>query len=437
MDASKNVAGPVRVGLIGCGIVGGATAQILLEHADELRQRAGVPIQIGKVAVRSLSKPRPVTLDPTIWTTDAMEVVNDPDIDVVVEVMGGIEPARDLILAALANGKHVVTANKELLANLGKELMDAADAAGRDLLFEAAVGGGIPIIRPLKESLAGDRVKRVTGIVNGTTNFILTRMSETGETFTEALGEAERLGYTELDPSADIEGFDAAAKLAILASIAFNARVLAGDVNREGITRVTPEDISAAHELGYEVKLLAVAEAQDGRVSVHVNPAMIPRTHPLASVRDVFNAVFVEGERSGELMFFGRGAGGGPTGSAVVGDIIEIARNIQSGGRSVGCTCYHNNAEIQPRDEAAVRYYIVLSVTDQPGVLASVAGVFAEHGVSIASVRQEGAGDEATLVLITHTSPEGSHQATFRDLESLEAVKEIASRMRVEGAPEE
>ena len=438
MDASKNAAGgSVRVGLIGCGIVGGATAQILLEHAAELSQRAGVPIEIGKVAVRSLTKARAVTLDPGLWTTDALEVVNDPDIDVVVEVMGGIEPARDLILAALANGKHVVTANKELLANLGKELMDAAEAAGRDLLFEAAVGGGIPIIRPLKESLAGDRVKRVTGIVNGTTNFILTRMSETGETFSEALGEAERLGYTELDPSADIEGFDAAAKLAILASIAFNARVLAGDVNREGITRVTPDDISAAHELGYEVKLLAVAEAQDGKVSVHVNPAMIPRTHPLASVRDVFNAVFVEGEKSGELMFFGRGAGGGPTGSAVVGDIIEIARNIQSGGRSVGCTCYHDNAEIQPRDEAAVRYYIVLSVTDQPGVLASVAGVFAEHGVSIASVRQEGAGEEATLVLITHTSTEGSHQATFRDLESLESVKEIASRMRVEGAPEE
>ena len=438
MDASKNAAGgSVRVGLIGCGIVGGATAQILLEHAAELSQRAGVPIEIGKVAVRSLTKARAVTLDPGLWTTDALEVVNDPDIDVVVEVMGGIEPARDLILAALANGKHVVTANKELLANLGKELMDAAEAAGRDLLFEAAVGGGIPIIRPLKESLAGDRVKRVTGIVNGTTNFILTRMSETGETFSEALGEAERLGYTELDPSADIEGFDAAAKLAILASIAFNARVLAGDVNREGITRVTPDDISAAHELGYEVKLLAVAEAQDGKVSVHVNPAMIPRTHPLASVRDVFNAVFVEGEKSGELMFFGRGAGGGPTGSAVVGDIIEIARNIQSGGRSVGCTCYHDNAEIQPRDEAAVRYYIVLSVTDQPGVLASVAGVFAEHGVSIASVRQEGAGEEATLVLITHASTEGSHQATFRDLESLESVKEIASRMRVEGAPEE
>ena len=438
MEQTRNDApGPVRVGLLGCGIVGGATAQILLEHAGELRQRAGVPIEIKKVAVRSLSKARQVTLDPGVWTTDATEVVNDPEIDVVVEVIGGIEPARDLILAALGNGKHVVTANKELLANLGKEMLDAAETAGRDLLFEAAVGGGIPIIRPLKESLAGDRVKRVTGIVNGTTNFILTRMSETGETFTEALGEAERLGYTELDPSADIEGFDAASKLAILASIAFNARVLAGDVNREGITRVTPEDISAAHELGYEVKLLAVAEDQDGYVSVHVNPAMIPRTHPLASVRDVFNAIFVEGEKSGEMMFFGRGAGGGPTGSAVVGDIVEIARNIRSGGRSVGCTCYHDNARIQPRDEALVRYYIVLSVTDQPGVLASVAGVFAEHGVSIASVRQEGAADEATLVLITHTATEGSHQATFRDLESLEAVKEIASNMRVEGASEE
>ncbi|MGH2755531.1 MAG: homoserine dehydrogenase [Actinomycetota bacterium] len=427
----------VGVGLLGCGIVGGATAQILLEHDAELRRRAGIPIEIRKVAVRSLAKARPVTLGAEVWTTDPNDVVNDPEVDVVVEVIGGIEPARDLILAALKNGKHVVTANKELIANLGKEMLDGAEAAQRDLLFEAAVGGGIPIIRPLKESLAGDRVKRVTGIVNGTTNFILTRMSEMGETFSEALGEAERLGYTELDPSADIEGFDAAAKLAILASIAFNARVVAGDVNREGISRVTPDDITAAHELGYEVKLLAVAEDHQGQVSVHVNPAMIPRTHPLASVRDVFNAIFVEGERSGELMFFGRGAGGGPTGSAVVGDIVEIARNIRSGGRSVGCTCYHDNAAIQPRDEAPVRYYIVLSVTDQPGVLASVAGVFADHGVSIASVRQEGAGDEATLVLITHTASEGNHQATFAGLQSLEVVKEIASRMRVEGAPEE
>jgi homoserine dehydrogenase len=428
---------PVRVGLLGCGIVGGATARILSERPEELARRAGIPLELARVAVRSLAKPRVIELDPGVLTTDPWEVVRDPDIDLVVEAIGGVEPARDLILEAIRSGKHVVTANKELLSTLGKEVMDAAEEAGVDVLFEASVAGGIPIIRPMKESLAGDRVSRVMGIVNGTTNFILTRMSETGESFGEALAEAERLGYTELDPSADIEGFDAAAKLAILASIAFNARVVAGDVHREGIARVSQSDIAAAHDLGYTVKLLAVAEMDDGEIAARVHPAMLPSTHPLASVRDVFNAVFVEGEESGELMFFGRGAGGPPTGAAVVGDIIEIARNIATGGRSPGCTCYHDRARIRPRDEALVRYYAVLSVLDQPGVLSAVAGVFAEHGVSISSVRQEGSGDEATLVLITHTAPEGQHQAIFKDLHTLDAVKNIESMMRVEGTHEE
>ena len=378
-----------------------------------------------------------MTLPPDMWTTDPWEVVNDPQIDVIVETIGGIEPARDLILAALKSGKHVVTANKELLSSLGRELMEAAEGAGVDLLFEAAVAGGIPIIRPLKESLAGDRVRRVMGIVNGTTNFILTRMSDTGATFAEALQEAESLGYAELDPTADIEGFDAAAKLSILASIAFNARVIAGDVFREGIARVSPSDISAAHDLGYEVKLLAVAEIDNGQVSARVYPSMVPKTHPLASVREVFNAIFVEGERSGELMFFGRGAGGGPTASAVVGDIVEIARNTVNGSKGIGCTCYHDRARIRPQDETRVRYYVVLDVRDQPGVLAAVAGVFAKHGVSIASVRQENSGGAATLALITHTGTEGAHQATFEDLGSLESVQRISSRLRVEGTGEE
>lgn len=303
---------PVRIGMLGCGIVGGATARILLDQSEELARRGGAPIELRRVAVRSLSKQRQVELPKEKWTTDASEVVRDPEIDVVVEVIGGIEPARDLIIEATENGKHVVTANKELLSTLGQDVMSAAERAGVDLLFEAAVAGGIPIIRPMKESLAGDRVRRVMGIVNGTTNFILTRMSETGESFAEALAEAERLGYTELDPTADIEGFDAAAKIAILASLAFNARVVAGDVEREGITRVTARDISAAHDMGYEVKLLAVAENEGGQVSARVNPAMLPKTHPLSAVRDVFNAVFVEGEEVGELMFFGRGAGGPP-----------------------------------------------------------------------------------------------------------------------------
>jgi len=427
----------VRVGLLGCGVVGGATARILVEHAPELAQRTGVPIEIARVAVRSLSKSRGVHLPRELWTTDPWEVVGDPSIDVVVEAIGGIEPARDLIIEALKSGKHVVTANKELLSTLGRELMDAAESSSVDLLFEAAVAGGIPIIRSMKESLAGDRVKRVMGVVNGTTNFILTRMSETGESFAEALAEAEALGYAELDPSADIEGFDAAAKLAILASVAFNARVVAGDVSREGIAHLTPSDISAAHDLGYEVKLLAVAELLDGEVSARVHPSMVPRTHPLAAVRDVFNAVFVEGEEVGELMFYGRGAGGGPTGSAVVGDLVEIARNLRNGTRGIGCTCYHDRARIRSQDETRVRYYIVLSVLDQPGVLSAVAGLFAKHGVSIASVRQEGRGEEAMLALITHVATEGQHNATFNELEELDAVRTIASRLRVEGTGEE
>jgi homoserine dehydrogenase len=427
----------IRVGMLGCGVVGGSAAHILRAHSAELRDRAGVTIELTKVAVRSSSKPRAVELPREVWTTDPWAVVDDPSIDVVVEVIGGIEPARDLILAALKSGKHVVTANKELLSSLGRELMEAAETAEVDLLFEAAVAGGIPIIRPMKESLAGDRVKRVMGIVNGTTNYILTRMSDTGSTFAEALAEAESLGYAELDPTADIEGFDAAAKLSILASIAFNARVIAGDVYREGISRVTPADIAAAHDLGYEVKLLAVAEMDDGQVSARVHPSMVPRNHPLASVRDVFNAIFVEGEQTGELMFFGRGAGGGPTGSAVVGDIVEIARNVVSGAKGIGCTCYHDRARIRSQDETRARYYVVLDVRDQPGVLAAVAGVFANHGVSIASVRQENADGEAILALITHTGTEGAHQATFKDLQALDAVYDITSRLRVEGTGEE
>jgi homoserine dehydrogenase len=429
--------GIVRVGFLGCGVVGGAAARILLEHAPDVEQRAAVPIEIARIAVRSLTKEREVELPDEIWTTDPWEVVNDPSLDVVVEVIGGVEPARDLILAALKSQKHVVTANKELLSSLGKELMDTAEEAGVDLLFEAAVAGGIPIIRPMKESLAGDRIKRVMGIVNGTTNYVLTKMSETGATFGEALADAERMGYAEMDPTADIEGFDAAAKLSILASIAFNARVIAGDVHREGISRVSPEDISAAHDLGYEIKLLAVAEQVEGQVSARVHPSMVPRSHPLASVRDVYNAVFVEGHEVGELMFFGRGAGGGPTGSAVVGDIVEIARNIGGGARGIGCTCYHDRARIRPHDETRVRYYVVLSVLDQPGVLSAVAGVFATQGISIASVRQEGSGDEATLALITHVATERQHQSTLRELHHLPVVKSIKSTLRVEGTGEE
>jgi homoserine dehydrogenase len=407
----------------------------LIEHGDDILRRAAVPIELARVAVRDTSKARGIDLASERWTSDAWSVVKDPEIDIVVEAIGGIDPARGLILASFAAGKPVVTANKELLSTHGQEVMDAADAAGVDFLFEASVGGGIPIVRPLKESLAGDRITRLMGILNGTTNFILTRMSETGGSFEEALGEAEQLGYTELDPSADIEGYDAAAKLAILSSIAFNARVVASDVHREGISRVSARDISAAHELGYEIKLLGVGELEEGAVSVRVYPAMLPQTHPLAAVRDVFNAVFVEGEETGELMFFGRGAGGGPSGSAVIGDVVGVARNFITGGRALGCTC-EGRAKLRPEEETPVRYYVVLSVADRPGVLSEVAGVFARHDISIASVRQEGTADEATLVAITHTATEGQHQATFADLSALSAVKSVDSTLRVEGTHE-
>ena len=422
--------------MLGFGVVGAATYRILDQHRDELEARAGARIQVTRIAVQDPSKRRDVEVAAGIMTGDASEVVEDPSIQIVVEAIGGVDPARDLISRAIAGGKHVVTANKELLSTVGAAIFQAAGEAGVDVLFEAAVGGGIPIIRPLRESLAGDRVHRVMGIVNGTTNFILTRMSETGGSFEEALAEADRLGYTEADPSADVDGHDAAAKLSILATLAFGSTVVASDIPREGITRVTAADISAAHELGYEVKLLAVAESEGGRIAARVHPAMLPKTHPLAAVRDVFNAIFVEGENVGELMFLGRGAGGAPTASAVASDVVEIARNIVSGGRSPLSAGYARVAAIRPPDEAPVRYYLVLSVADQPGVLATVAGVFAHQGISISSVRQEGPGDQATLVLITHAAGEGRHQATFSELESLDVVKEIASKMRVEGTSE-
>lgn len=431
------MAEPMNIGLLGYGVVGSAVARLLTEHSDEIARRAGVPVRVALIGVRDATKARAFDLPGARFTTDPREVVTDPAVDVVVEVMGGAEPARALILEAIANKKHVVTANKELLSTSGREVMSAAEVAGVDLLFEASVAGGIPIVRPLRESLAGDRVRRVMGIVNGTTNFILTRMSEMGEDFSSALEEATRLGYAEADPSADVDGHDAAAKIAILASLAFDARVVASDVPREGIARITRADIAAAHQMGYEVKLLAIAELDGDEISARVGPAMVPRTHPLASVRDVFNAVFIEADQVGELMFLGRGAGGAPTASAVVGDIVEVARNASEGARTPSYVGFHADARLRPEDQARTRYYVVLSVADQPGVLAEVAGTFARHDVSIASVRQEGSGDEATLMLITHTATEGSHRATFAELAALTVVKSVDSTIPVVGTSED
>ena len=423
---------PVRVGLLGCGNVGAALVQLLDEQGDAIESRTGIRLELAKVAVRNVGKARPVELSDDVLTHDAAAVVTADDIDVVVEVIGGIEPARTLVVDALKAGKPVVTGNKELLAHVGADLFAAAAAAGVDLLFEAAVAGGIPLIRPLRESLVGERITRVMGIVNGTTNYILTRMSEGGATYADALAEAQSLGYAERDPTADVEGYDAGAKAAIIATIAFGAHVVAGDVYHEGISGLTADDITFAHRLGYEVKLLAVAErGDDGRIGVRVHPAMLPKDHPLASVRESFNAVFIEGDAVGQLMFYGRGAGGGPTASAVMGDLIDAASNLRSGSSATLGPL--PRAEIRPIDENRSEYYLNLEVADRPGVLHAVAGVFAEHGVSIRSMEQEGLGDEARLVFITHEAVESAIQSTLADLAKLDAVDRITSMLRVLG----
>jgi homoserine dehydrogenase len=426
---------PVRVGLLGCGNVGAALVELIRTRSDDIAARTGVALEVARVAVRSTTKERSVALPEGVLTHDAAGLVTDPEIDIVVEVIGGIEPARELILDAIKAGKPVITANKELLANVGAELFAAADHAGVDLLFEAAVGGGIPVIRPLRESLAGERIDRVMGIVNGTTNYILTRMTEAGASYADALGEAQSLGYAERDPTADVEGYDAAAKAAIIASIAFGVRVVAGDVTNEGIAHMTRADIDYAAKMGYVIKLLAIAEQRDGpdgsEVGVRVHPAMVPAEHPLASVRDSFNAVFVEGAAVGALMFYGRGAGGFPTASAVLGDLIDAAVNRTRGSHaSIGAL---GKARIRPIDEVETAYYLNIDVFDRPGVLAAVAGVFGTQGVSIRSMEQEGLGNEARLVFITHIAREAAMQATVRDLHHLDAVDRITSVLRVIG----
>jgi homoserine dehydrogenase len=421
----------LRVGLLGCGTVGTAVARLLHDHREDIARRAGCRLEVSKVAVRDPSKRRDVPVHPSAFTADPMEVVDDPDVDIVCELMGGSEPAGSLILAAFDRDKPVVTANKELLSTRGRELFDASDAKGLDLYFEAAVGGGIPLVRPLKESLTGERLTSIIGIVNGTTNYVLTRMSEDGMSFAEALGEAQRLGYAEGDPTADVDGHDAAAKCAILASIAFNARVVAGDVYREGIGTVTTEDIEFARRLGYVVKLLAIAELHEERVAARVHPAMIPAGHPLAAVRDAFNGVFVEGPNVGELMFYGRGAGGEPTATAVVGDLVTVARNLLAGARGVGCTCFLERT-VRPMSEMEGQYYILLRVEDRPGVLAEIASVFGRNEVSIKSVWQEGTGADAQLVFITHRAREGSFQQAVTELGGVRAVEEVRSILRVE-----
>jgi homoserine dehydrogenase len=426
----------VRLALLGCGTVGSEVVRLLHDQAYDLTARVGARVEIAGIAVRRPDRDRAgLPVGPDLFTTDALALVKRDDVDMVVEVVGGIEPARTWLVEALRQGKGVVTANKALLAEDGGSLHDAAVAGGADLYFEAAVAGGIPLLRPLRESLHGDRINRISGIVNGTTNFILSAMDSTSASYTEALEEATALGYAEADPTADVEGFDAAAKAAILASLAFHTRVTAADVHREGVTEVTAADIVSAREMGCVIKLLCLAERSRGGIDVRVHPAMIPRSHPLAAVSGAYNAVFVEADAAGQLMFYGAGAGGAPTASAVLGDIVAVARHrvAPAGGpRQTGLEAYAE-LPMRPIGEVMTRYHVRLEVVDRPGVLASVAGVFARNDVSIATVHQAGRGTDATLVIVTHSAPDADLAATVGQLRALPVVRSVVSVLRVEG----
>jgi homoserine dehydrogenase len=426
----------LRVALLGCGVVGTQVARLLDEQADDLAERTGARLELAGIAVRRIAQPRP-GVDHALLTTDAMGLATRVDVDIVIEVIGGIEPARSLILAAMEAGKSVVTANKALLAEHGEQVHAASRAFGTDLYYEAAVAGAIPILRPLRESLAGDTVHRVLGIVNGTTNFILDRMDGSGADFGESLEEAQSLGYAEADPTADVEAFDAAAKAAILAGLAFHTRVTAADVYREGITEVTAADIASAKSLGRTVKLLAICErsgtnGSETGVAVRVHPAMIPRSHPLAAVGGAYNAVFVEAQSAGRLMFYGAGAGGTPTAAAVLGDVVAVARNRLAGTRGPELSTYAE-LPVLPMGDTLTRYHVSLDVADKPGVLAPVAEAFARHGVSIQAVRQTSRGDDALLIIVTHEARDADLAATVSELKALPVVRAVASVMRVEG----
>jgi homoserine dehydrogenase len=422
----------LKVGMLGAGVVGSQIARLLIANKSDLASRAGANLELVAIAVKD-SKLKRDGIPAALLTNDAKSIVNDPQIDLVIEVIGGIDPAKDLILTALNNGKSVVTANKALLAKHGAELYAAADKANVDLYYEAAVAGAIPILRPLRESLVGDHVIRVMGIVNGTTNYILTKMDENGAAFADALKEAQALGFAESDPTADIEGFDAAAKAAILAGLSFHSRVTDNDVYREGISKITAADVKVAKAMEMVIKLLAIAElTPEGAVSVRVHPALISRSHPLASVRESFNAVFVEAESAGQMMFYGKGAGGEPTASAVLGDLVAVARHRVTGGIGPKESDYAD-LKIAQIGQTKTRYLIRLNVADKPGVLESVAHVFASHQVSIQTVRQTGAGDKAELIVMTHSSNESSLSATVKDLKNLPVVTDVASVLRVEG----
>jgi len=423
----------VNIGLLGCGTIGSGVYHVLTKNADALTESAGRALSISRILVKAVDEPRPFEVDASIMTTDSREMLEDESIDVYIEVMGGLEPARTYALEVLGRGKSIATANKELVAHHGRELMEAAAATGAQVKFEAAVGGGIPLIRPMEESLGGDVVQKMLGIVNGTTNYILTQMSAEGSDYSDALVEAQKLGYAEADPSADVAGIDAASKLAILCSIAFKCGVTSDQVYREGIQAVRPDDIENAREFGYAVKLLAIASRANGGISARVHPTMIPLDHPLASVSGNFNAIFVIGESVGELMFYGQGAGSLPTATAILGDVVNIVRSL--GRPPVTRRSYWSRpGRVLPIEDTKTRYYMVLKVLDRPGVLAQIAGVFGEQRVSLESVVQKGIGDRAQIVLITHEVQERNFRAARDGLEKLDSVQEIPSVIRVESA---
>lgn len=424
----------INVAILGFGTVGQGTAKIIIDNASQWMKKCGADIKIRKVLVRNLNQKRMVDLPPGTLTDKWEDIIADRDIQVVIEVMGGIEPAKKYIIEAISKGKNIITANKDLLADHGEEIFNAANQYGVDVYFEASVAGGIPIIMPLKKSLAANNILQVMGIVNGTTNYILTKMSKEKMSYDEALKRAQELGYAEADPAADVGGYDAARKIAILASIAFHTRVKLNDVFIEGITNLTARDIQFAQELGYAVKLLGIARENQGKIEVRVHPALISANHPLANVNDSFNAVFVQGDAVGETMFFGRGAGQMPTASSVAGDLVSIANNIRNNSTGqLGCTCYEHK-EILSILEIHTKYYLRLYVVDRPGVLASIAGVFGENGVSLASVLQKNSSPDniAELVVITHAVKERDIQNALETIRNMPITKSIGNLIRVE-----
>ncbi|HXX36907.1 MAG TPA: homoserine dehydrogenase [bacterium] len=431
MTPGSTPARELRIGLLGCGTVGSAVIRLLRTNGEEIRRRTGLALRVVRVAVAHPEKSRGIVFEPGVLTGNAPEVVTDARVDCVTEVMGGVEPARTLLLDAIERGKSVVTANKQLVARHGPELFAAAARAGVDLRLEASVGGGLPVIQPLKESLAANRIGELWGILNGTTNYILTKMTSEGWTFERALGEAQRRGFAEADPSDDVDGHDAAAKLAILATIAFHTPVRADDVYREGIRRITAQDIAFARELGFAVKLLAIARDRDGRVEAHVHPAFLPLGHPLAAIHDELNALFVRGDFAGEVMTVGRGAGGEPTASAVVADLIDVARNRAAGAHGrVGWSAIAPRP-IRPIEETASPFYLVMRVTDRPGVFAKIATIFGEEGVSIASIVQKTRGHTAEIIMVTHTTLETQMRRVLSRIEKLDVLHSIRSTIRV------